>query len=187
MCTPVGGKWVFKVSTFYAGAELLDYDATFDSDDTSTSEDVSTQRSQMSHAQRLDEQRRFQQLLRLHLFDVNSPISYSDATKCVEARIDVQRIKAIIKAPTRPDMILGILNNASNAGYYKVRFVPPPIGQPRPKDAWVKKDAVTSQQIENYERKRLGLPSKCAIEGRAREIVASRNGGEGSDTNEQNA
>jgi hypothetical protein len=66
MYTPLGGKWVFKVSTFYAGDELLHHDAAFDSDGTGTSEDVSTQRSQASYAKRLDEQRHFQQILRLH-------------------------------------------------------------------------------------------------------------------------
>ena len=63
MYTPLGGKWVFKVSTFYAGDELLHYDATFDSDGTGTSEDVSTQRSQA-----------------LELFDDDCPVRVGQAT-----------------------------------------------------------------------------------------------------------
>ena len=184
MYTPLGGKWVFKVSTFYAGDELLHYDAAFDSDGTGTSEDVSTQRSQASYAKRLDEQWRFQQILRLH-GDVLNPTEYSDATKSAEACIDVQRVKATIEAPSSKDSweILGILNIAPN-GYCKVRFTSPPIG-PQPAHAWVAPDAVTQQQLQAYEWKTHGLGNR-AVNSR-REIVARRNREEGSETDEENA
>ena len=86
------------------------------------------------------------------------------ADDCVTAGDEAS---TIIEEPAGHDMdmkeVLGILNDRPDDGSYKVRFAPPPIG-PRLPDAWVAKDAVSPQQIEDYEQKRLGL-SNCAIEG----------------------